>query len=118
MNVEEIREYCLSKPGTNESFPFDDTTLVFKVISRMFALLSLAGDNFINLKCDPEKAIQLREEKSYVLPGYHMNKEQWNSVYFDHAGDQELREWIDHSYELIKEKLPKKDREILDGRSG
>lgn len=113
MNVEEIREYCLSKPGVTESFPFDNTTLVFKVVSKMFALLSLAEDGGLNLKCDPEKAIQLRELHSYVIPGYHMNKQNWNTVYFSQAGREELKEWIDESYESIKAGLPRKDKELL-----
>ena len=110
MNAEEIREYCLAKKEVTEGFPFDDTSLVFKVHGKIFAILSLDEDHFINLKCDPEEAIQLRAEKSYVKPGYHMNKQQWNSVYFLEAGALELKKWIDDSYDLIVAKLPPKLR--------
>ncbi|MCK4921484.1 MAG: MmcQ/YjbR family DNA-binding protein [Bacteroidales bacterium] len=113
MNIEEIRQYCLSKKGVNESFPFDETTLVFKVISKIFALTSLDRDFGINLKCDPEKAIQLRERHSYVVPGYHMNKKHWNSVRYDLAGNDELMEWIDHSYDLVKNSLTKKEQALI-----
>jgi len=80
MNIEEIREYCLSKKAVTESFPFNETALVFKVGSKMFVLTSLDGDSRINLKCDPEKAIQLRDRYDYVLPGWHMNKNHWYSI--------------------------------------
>jgi len=113
MNIEEIRQYCLCKKGVSESFPFDETTLVFKVGSKIFALTSLEGDFGINLKCDPEKAIQLRESHSYVVPGYHMNKKHWNSVRFNLAGKDELMEWIDYSYELVRKSLTKKEQKKL-----
>lgn len=113
MNIEEIRQYCISKKGVSESFPFDETTLVFKVGSKIFALTSLERDFGINLKCDPEKAIQLREWHSYVLPGYHMNKKHWNTVQFDQAGRAELMEWIDHSYELVLRSLTKKEQALI-----
>ncbi len=74
MNIEEIREYCLSKKGTKEEFPFDEVTLVFKVANKMYALTNLDGDLKLNLKCDPEKAICLREEFEAIKPGWHMNK--------------------------------------------
>ncbi len=79
MNAEEIREFCLSMAETTESFPFDDTTLVFKVAGKIFALLNLEGELSINLKCDPELALNLREHYDAVLPGYHMNKKYWNT---------------------------------------
>jgi predicted DNA-binding protein (MmcQ/YjbR family) len=114
VNIENIREYCLSKKGTTESTPFGLDTLVFKVMGKMFALTNLDGDLNINLKCDPEKAIELREEYPCVLPGYHMNKTHWNSVYIDgSASDKIICEWIDHSYNLVAESLPRKDKEIL-----
>lgn len=119
MNVEEVREYCLTKPGTTESFPFDETTLVFKVANKMFALLNIDGNNTLNLKCDPEKAVQLREEHAAVLPGYHMNKTHWNTVCFGEGVTvQQLQEWIDHSYQLIVKSLPKKDRQMLEDLGG
>ena len=113
MNIEEIREYCLNKKAVTESFPFDETTLVFKVGSKMFALMSLNDGFGINLKCDPEMAIQLRDRHDYVLPGWHMNKQHWNTVQFDQAGRDELHEWIDNSYELIKNSLTKKEQALI-----
>jgi predicted DNA-binding protein (MmcQ/YjbR family) len=75
MNIEEIREYCISKPGVTEGFPFNDTALVFKVAGKMFALTGLEGDPpCVNLKCDSERAIELREQYEAIKPGYHMNK--------------------------------------------
>ena len=114
MNIELIREYCLSKKSTTESFPFDEDTLVFKVMGKMFCLTSLSEPDRINLKCDPEKAIALREEYSCVLPGYHMNKSMWNTVIMDDTvSDKIICEWIDHSYDEVVKKLPKKDRIAL-----
>lgn len=114
MTAEDIRAYCLTKPYTTESFPFDETTLVFKVLNKIFALLNLDGALSINLKCDPEKAIELREHYPYVLPGYHMNKALWNTVMVENTIDPHLlKEWIDDSYNLIVEKLPLKDRKLI-----
>jgi len=107
MNIEELREYCLSKKGVSESFPFDETTMVFKVMDKMFALTDLEGDLSINLKCDPDIAHELREKYPAVLPGYHMNKEHWNTVMIDGSIPERLiREWIDHSYDLVIRQLP------------
>ena len=114
MNIEELREYCISKKGVTESFPFDETTLVFKVMNKMYALTNLDGNLSINLKCDPEKAVKLREEYSSVLPGYHMNKKHWNTVMIDGSISTVLvKEWIDNSYNLVVLSLPKKLREEL-----
>lgn len=114
MNIESIREYCLLKKGVTEDTPFGPDTLVFKVMGKIFALTNLDGNLRINLKCDPEKATELREEYSCVQPGYHMNKAHWNSVYIDGSvPDKLICEWIDLSYNLVVESLPKKDREIL-----
>ena len=111
MNVEEIREYCLKKPEVTESFPFDETTLVFKVNKKMFVLVSLDDQLSVNLKCDPEYAIELREKYSSVLPGYHMNKRLWNTIIIDGSlMDKEICQWIDNSYQLVIQKMPKKDR--------
>jgi predicted DNA-binding protein (MmcQ/YjbR family) len=108
MNIESIREYCLSKPEVTESFPFGEGTLVFKVNEKIFALLSLDNDRQINLKCDPERAVALREEHDYVIPGYHMNKVHWNTILLDgRVKADDLREWIDHSYSLIAGKAKK-----------
>ena len=110
MNIEEVRDYCLQKEDVSEGLPFGEDTLVFKVSGKMFALLSLRGDQRINLKCEPEKALELREHHTYVIPGYHMNKQHWNTVYIEEASREELMEWIDHSYELIKASLSKKKK--------
>lgn len=107
--IEELREYCLSKKFVSESFPFDESTLVFKVHNKMFALFSLEKDPLrINLKCDPEKAIELREEYWQVIPGYHSNKKHWNTVIIDQLTLSQVCEWIEHSYNLVWEKLPKR----------
>ena len=114
MNIEDLREYCLKKKEVTESFPFDETTLVFKVKNKIFALTDIENPLSINLKCDPEEAIELRERYTAVKPGYHMNKKLWNTIDIDGSIDEELiLKWIDDSYRLIVEKLPKKDREGL-----
>jgi predicted DNA-binding protein (MmcQ/YjbR family) len=114
LNIEQLREYCISKKATTESFPFDEDTLVFKVMGKMFCLVSLSEPDSINLKCDPEKAIELRERYSCVLPGYHMNKKLWNTVMLDDSVSKKIIcEWIDHSYDEVVKKLPKKDRVVL-----
>lgn len=111
MNIEEIRIYCLSKKQTTEGFPFGDDTLVFKVKGKMFALMNLEGELRMNLKCDPEEAIRLREKHDAVIPGYHMNKRLWNTVIADGSiTDQLIKKWIDDSYKLVVSKLPKKDQ--------
>jgi predicted DNA-binding protein (MmcQ/YjbR family) len=109
MNIEEIRDYCISKKGVTESFPFDEVTLVFKVMNKMFALTNIEGELRVNLKCDPEKAIELREEFDFVIPGFHMNKRLWNTIIVNPALKvSQLKGWIDDSYNLIVENLPKK----------
>jgi predicted DNA-binding protein (MmcQ/YjbR family) len=102
MDIVTLRDYCISKKGATESFPFGDDTLVFKAREKIFALVNLDGDLSINLKCDPDLAIDLREKYSSVIPGYHMNKKHWNTVLLDGSvSDKEVFSWIDHSYELI-----------------
>jgi predicted DNA-binding protein (MmcQ/YjbR family) len=115
MNIEELRKYCLEKPGVSESFPFDEETLVMKVGSKMFALMNLDGPLSVNLKCEPESAIALREAFDAVEPGYHMNKKHWNTVHFNGSIKKNLLcEWIDQSYSLVFESLTKKEKvEIL-----
>lgn len=114
MNAEVIREYCLKKKLTTESFPFDDVTLVFKVNNKMFAILSLDGELRLSLKCDPEKAIELRERHPAVGPGYHLHKQQWNTISIDGSIESSLlKNWIDDSYDLIVAKMPKKDRDLF-----
>jgi predicted DNA-binding protein (MmcQ/YjbR family) len=116
MDRELLREYCLSKPGVTESFPFDENTLVFKVAGKMFLLTDLLDSFSMNVKCDPEKAIDLREHYSCVLPGYHMNKRYWNTIMIDGSiNDMLLFEWIDHSYNLVVESLPRKERLSITG---
>lgn len=102
MDLEIIRDYCLKKKGVSEGFPFGDDTLVFKVKGKLFCLTNLEPPISINLKCDPEKALELREKYEGVIPGYHMNKKHWNTVDigFD-IDDPKILEWIDHSYELV-----------------
>jgi len=114
MNIESLREYCLSKVAVTESFPFDETTLVFKVMEKMFLLTDLDGDLSINIKVDAEKAILLREEYDSVVPGYHMNKKYWNTVYVDGSiSDYILHKWIDDSYNLVVDKLTMKQKKEL-----
>ena len=109
MNIEEIRDYCLSKKWVTEDLPFGDDTLVFRVKEKIFALANLEGEIHLNLKCNPERAIELREEFSAIIPGYHMNKQHWNTLIMDGSLKKELiLSLIDHSYDLILEKLPKK----------
>ena len=109
MNTETLRDYCLAKPGVTESFPFGGDALVFKIGSKMFALLATESQPVtINLKCDPERAVQLREEYDAVTPGYHMNKRHWNTITLNgRVRATDVQAWIDHSYELVKMSLPK-----------
>ena len=119
MNPEAFREYCLSKPGVSESFPFNETTLVFKVGAKdkhkMFALIDLGKAEFVNLKCDPERSVELRDAyPTDIYPGYHMSKKHWNSVTINGAVPLELfQELVGHSYEIVKASLPKKIRELI-----
>lgn len=114
MNIENLRDHCLTLPGTSESFPFDESTLVFKVMNKIYALVNLDGDLSINLKCDPEKAVDLRELYSFIVPGYHMNKKHWNTVHIDEAVPGVLvKELINHSYHLVVKGLSRKDKENL-----
>ncbi len=114
MNIEKFREYCLAKKAVTESFPFDDTTLVMKVLDKMFALGNLDGDLSLNLKCNPEKAIELREQFPSVKPGFHMNKKHWNTIEVNGSIDSEkIQEWIDDSYNLVVSEMTKKQRELL-----
>jgi len=103
MNIESLREYCLSKAGAEETMPFGPDTLVFKVGGKVFLLTGLDDEELsFNVKCDPEKAIELREEYPCVLPGYHMNKKHWNTIVVDGSvSSRQLKEWIDHSYDLV-----------------
>jgi predicted DNA-binding protein (MmcQ/YjbR family) len=116
MGIDVLREYCLAKAGTTEGLPFGPTTLVFKVMGKMFALSSLdEPEGRVNLKCDPERSVELRERYEGIIPGWHMNKVHWNTVYLELDVEPELiRELVDHSYETVVSKLPKKLREELE----
>jgi predicted DNA-binding protein (MmcQ/YjbR family) len=119
MNIQQLYEFCLSKKGVTEHFPFDEDVLVFKVGEKIFALASLSAferdEATLNLKCNPEKAIELRQEFEAIMPGYHMNKMHWNTVNCNKdVSDTMIFELIDHSYELIFNSLPKKSRELIE----
>jgi predicted DNA-binding protein (MmcQ/YjbR family) len=103
MNAEEIRAYALSKAGVEEGFPFGEETLVFKANGKIFLLVGLYDHPLqFNVKCDPERAIELREQYSCIIPGYHMNKKHWNTVIIDKTlNNKQLKELIDHSYNLV-----------------
>lgn len=116
MDLESFRNYCLAKKGVDEALPFDEVTLCLRVGKKIFAITGLDAETFtVNLKCDPERAIELREQHpDEALPGYHMNKQHWNTVHFKgDLDDRLLRELIDHSYDLIFQSLPKKTREEI-----
>jgi predicted DNA-binding protein (MmcQ/YjbR family) len=103
MNIEILREYCLNKSEATEGFPFGEETLVFKIHGKIFALVNIVGDLSVNLKCDPDLAVELREQYPAVIPGYHMNKKYWNTVNLDGSiPDKEIFNWIDFSYDLVK----------------
>ena len=110
MDAEQFREYCLAKPWVTEGTPFGEDTLVFKVAGKMFALISLdAVPPRANLKCDPDRALELRDRYDQVLPGYHMNKKHWNSVILDGViPSGTIVEMIDHSYDLVQSKAKKR----------
>jgi len=115
MDIEAIREYCLSKKGVSESFPFDESVLVFKVLDKVFALVNIDQRPWsVNLKCDPEKAIEYREQHAEITPGYHMNKKHWNTVLFESGLENKLLvNLINHSYELVVSKMTKKNQQLL-----
>jgi len=114
MHIEQLRDYCIAKKGVEETFPFDNDTLVFKVMGKMFALTSLSKPVSVNLKCNPEKAIELRASFEAVKPGYHMNKIHWNTIsYNEDVSDKLILELIDHSYQLVVSSLTKKLQQEL-----
>jgi len=114
MNIEDFRDYCLLKAGVTEELPFGPQTLVFKVGGKVFALTNIDTFGSINLKCDPERATELREQHDYVLPGFHMNKKHWNTVLIGTGATiAQLHQWIDHSYDLVLASLPKVQRAAL-----
>ena len=109
MNLEEVRDYCISKKGVEETLPFGPDTLVFKVMGKAFLLTGFNSSPLqFNVKCDPEKAIEFREQFPCVLPGYHMNKKHWNTILADGSvSNKQLKEWITDSYTLVISGLPK-----------
>lgn len=114
MDIESYRDYCLALPGVTEDFPFNETALVFKVMGKMFALTDVDKFESINLKCDPTRAIELREEYEEIKPGYHMNKKHWNTISVSGSlGDDLILELIKHSYDLVVEKLTTKEKARL-----
>jgi len=119
MNIEELRDYCISKPAVTEGFPFDESTLVFKVAGKMFLLTDLVDAFSINIKNTPEKVIELREQYPCVLPGYHMNKIHWITVIIDGiVADSQLKQWIDESYNLIIAGFSRKEKILFSEMSG
>lgn len=113
MFLDELRDYCLSLPHVEEDLPFGPDTLVFKVGGKLFALVDMGGES-VNLKCDPDEALLLRESYAEVIPGWHMNKKHWNTVMLQTPlPDDLIREWIDNSYKLVFNGLPKKTRQEL-----
>lgn len=116
MDIELIRNHSIKKKGVTEGFPFNEDTLVFKVMNKMFCLANLTHPLSINLKCDPEFAIELREKYEEVLPGFHMNKKHWNTIMLNgELKDSNIFEWIDNSYSLVVNGLTKKEKEKLEG---
>lgn len=114
MNIEELREFCLSFKGAEENFPFDEEILVFSVKGKMFCLTNINQYERINLKCDPDEAIELREQYAEVTAGWHMNKKHWNSVRIDgKIPNKLLKTWIVNSYDLVVKGLPKKAQREL-----
>jgi len=114
MNIEQVREYCLKKKGVTEELPFDEDSPVYKVMGKIFLIASLTPPFTINVKCDPEKAVELRERYPAVTPGYHMNKLHWNTIEIEGTVKNSLiEEWIDHSYDLVVNGLKKSLKEDL-----
>ena len=112
MNIEELHQYCSLKQGATDCLPFDNRTLVFKVYGKMFALVDVEDCTSVNLKCDPDYALELREQYSAVQPGFHMSHKHWNTIQFNNdVNDLLLKELIDHSYQLVYNGLPKKLRD-------
>ena len=110
MNIEDARIYCLSKQGATEDFPFDETTLVFRVENKIFAITDLDNTRWFCVKCDPDRAIELRDLYEQITPAWHMNKKHWNQLDIEHLSDYLFYELVDHSYVEVLKKLPKKIR--------
>lgn len=115
MNLEGFRSHCLSKKGVTEEFPFGEDVMVMKVMGKMFALAGIEGFDRFSVKADPEKAVELRERYEAVQPGYHLSKKHWNTVLLDGTiPDKLLKTWIDESYDLVVESLPKRVKSELE----
>jgi predicted DNA-binding protein (MmcQ/YjbR family) len=108
MHLDKVRDYCMGLPMVTESFPFDENVLVWKVAGKIFCLGDVRMFDSINLKCNPEKAITLREEYSQIVPGWHMNKTMWNTVYLNGLQEKFIESLILHSYQEVVRKLPRK----------
>lgn len=117
MNIEDFRQYCLAKKGVTEELPFGPDTLVFKVMGKMYALCALERlPPQVNLKCDPERAVRLREDyDGAIIPGYHMSKVHWNTLFLEHLPPKLILELVDHSYDLVVSGLTKKLQAELRG---
>lgn len=112
MNVESIREYCLSLPGVTEDFPFDESALAFRIYGKIFAMIDLDDTKWFVLKCEPERALQLREEHAEISAAWHMNKKHWNQIdLYGHLSDELVRTLIRHSYSQVVKKLTRKVRD-------
>jgi len=118
MDIESLRDYCLSKPAVEETLPFGPDILVYKVGGKIFLITSLSAESFrFSVKCDPEKVIELRERYDCVQPGYHLNKKHWNTIIVDGTvSNSMLKEWINDSYDLIVNSLPAKTRDQVRGK--
>ena len=118
MDIETIREYCLGKDAAYECFPFDEDNLVFKVVDRMFLLINLNTPNRVSMKCDPDRALELRDRYTGIVGAYHFNKKYWNQLaQGDDLSDEMVRHLIDHSYDEVVKKLTRKQRESLERQS-
>jgi predicted DNA-binding protein (MmcQ/YjbR family) len=116
MNIESVREYCLSLPHATEDFPFDETTLAFRIGGRIFAMIDLERTEWFVLKCNPDMAIELREKYAEISPAWHMNKRHWNQInLFGYLSEELICSLIRHSYSLVVQKLPKALRISLKG---
>ncbi|MFV0540956.1 MAG: MmcQ/YjbR family DNA-binding protein [Aestuariibaculum sp.] len=119
MHIDQLRDYCLKKKAVTEAFPFDNDTLVFKVLGKMFALFSLkkweAGEGAVNLKCDPEYALELRADYDSIISGWHMNSKHWNTVLIhkNELSPKIILQLIDHSYDMVVKNMPKKLRDTI-----
>ena len=116
MDIESVREYCLSLPHATEDFPFDETTLAFRIGGRIFAMIDLERTEWFVLKCNPDMAIELREKYAEIAPAWHMNKRHWNQInLFGYLSEELICSLIRHSYSLVLQKLPKALRISLKG---